>query len=201
MEGGHQQIPGQTNVWDTKATDQRCWTSVAAWLWLLHLLHPLLFTGCCVGTGVLYLGQLVSSEGFLQTPPHILHQVFLFPEGRRSNTLTVLMWLLKMLMSQRWLSVLALIRQAYPLNNHPKITEAKTILPNVVIGHYEGFAERLCCIEPHAGVLLHCGCELAGDGGGAGVQGAGDGREQRFVGIRRSDSWTEQMKCAEHKFI
>lgn len=203
MEGGYQQIPGQTDVWETKATEERCWRTVAAWLRLLHLLHLLLFTGCCICTGVLYLGQLVSSEGFLQTPPHILHQVFLFPERRRSNIFTILMWLLKMLTSQRWLSVLTLIRQLGPLkrHNHPKRTKAKNILPNVVIGHYEGLAERLCCIEPHARVLLHCCCELAGDGGGAGVQGAGDGREQRFVWIRRSDSWPEQTKRTENKFI
>lgn len=55
------------------------------------------------------------------------------------------------------------------------------MLPDVVIGHYEGFAERLCRVEPHAGVLLHCCRELTSDGGGAGVQGAGDGREQRLV--------------------
>lgn len=113
MEGGYQQIPGQTDVWETKATEQRCWRTVAAWLWLLHLLHPLLFTGCCVCTGVLYLGQLVGSEGFLQTPPHILHQVFLFPEERRSNIFTIVMWLLKMVTSQRWLSVETLIPQVY----------------------------------------------------------------------------------------
>lgn len=79
-------------------------------------------------------------------------------------------------------------------HNHPKITVAKNILPNIVIGHDEGFAERLWRIEPHAGVLLHCCCELASDGGRAGVQGAGDGREQRFVWIRRSDSWPEQIR-------
>lgn len=55
------------------------------------------------------------------------------------------------------------------------------VLPDVVIGHYESFAERLRRVEPHAGVLLHGRRELAGDGGGAGVQGAGDGGEQRFV--------------------
>lgn len=92
-------------------------------------------------------------------------------------------------------------KRSFKCHNHPKITEAKNILPNVVIGHYEGFAERLCCIEPHARVLLHCCCELARDGGGAGVQGAGDSREQRFVWIRRSDSWPEQMKRRENKFI
>lgn len=59
--------------------------------------------------------------------------------------------------------------------------EGADVLPDVVIGHYESFAERLRCVEPHAGVLLHGRCELAGDGGGAGVQGAGDGGEERFV--------------------
>lgn len=55
-------------------------------------------------------------------------------------------------------------------------------LPDVLVGHHEGLAERLGRVQPHPGVLLHSGRELPGDGHGAGVQGAGDGRQQGLIG-------------------
>lgn len=199
---GYQQIPCQSDMRATKLTEHRCWRTVGAGLWLLpvYLLHPLLFTGCCICSGVLYLGQFVGSEGFLQTPPHVLHQVFLFPEGCRANVFMIFMWLLEMLTSQRRLSVSTLIHQVNPLKRDfsgPQSSKNNGV-PDVVIGHYESFAERLCCVEPHARVLLHCCCELAGDRGGAGVQGTGDGWQKRFVWTRGSDSWSERT---EFKFI
>lgn len=56
-----------------------------------------------------------------------------------------------------------------------------SVLPYVVISHHKGFAEWLSGVEPDSGVFLHCSSELSGDGCGAGVQGTGDCREQRFV--------------------
>lgn len=55
-------------------------------------------------------------------------------------------------------------------------------LPDVLVGHHEGLAERLGRVEPHAGVLLHSGRELSRDGRGAGVERTGDGREEGLIG-------------------
>lgn len=86
---------------------------MAAWLWRLPvLLHYLLFTGCCICSRVLNLGQLVSSEGFLQTPPHVLHQVFLFPGEATFYHLNVVT---QYVGAQLWLSVSSLIRRVNPL--------------------------------------------------------------------------------------
>lgn len=74
-------------------------------------------------------------------------------------------------------------------------------LPDVFIGHYEGFAERLCCVEPDSGIFLHRSCELSGDRSGAGVQGAGDGRKQRFIWTRRADTYAEDNKGAKVKLL
>lgn len=54
-------------------------------------------------------------------------------------------------------------------------------LPDVVIGNHEGLAERLGDVEPNPRVLLHGCSQLTSDRGGAGVQGAGDCREQGLV--------------------
>lgn len=54
-------------------------------------------------------------------------------------------------------------------------------LPDVVIGNHEGLAEWLGGVEPHPRVLLHGSGQLTSDGCGAGVQGAGNGREQGLV--------------------
>lgn len=48
-------------------------------------------------------------------------------------------------------------------------------LPDVLVGHHEGFAQGLRGVEPHTRVLLHGGRKLSRDGHGASVQGAGDG--------------------------
>lgn len=46
------------------------------------------------------------------------------------------------------------------------------LVPDVFIRHHEGFAQRLCGVEPDSGVLLHRGGQLTRDGSRAGVQGA-----------------------------
>lgn len=57
----------------------------------------------------------------------------------------------------------------------------ESISPNIIISHYKGFAERLRSVEPDSWIFLHRSSELSSDGRRAGVQGAGDRREQRFV--------------------
>lgn len=57
----------------------------------------------------------------------------------------------------------------------------RRLVPDVLVGHHEGLAEGLGRVQPHPGVLLHGGRELPGDGHGARVQGAGEGREQGLV--------------------
>lgn len=51
-------------------------------------------------------------------------------------------------------------------------------LPDVVVRHHEGLAERLRGVQPHAGILLHCRRVLSRDGLGTGVKCTGDGGEQ-----------------------
>lgn len=53
--------------------------------------------------------------------------------------------------------------------------------PDVLIGHYEGLAQRLSRVEPHSWVLLHSRRQLAGDGSGAGVQSAGNRRQESLI--------------------
>lgn len=72
-----------------------------------------------------------------------------------------------------------------------KKTKKKTIVsnsPDVIVSHDKGFAERLRRVEPHSGVFLHGSGQLPGDRSGAGVQGAGQGREQQFIRGRRPDT-------------
>lgn len=60
--------------------------------------------------------------------------------------------------------------------------------PDVLVGDYEGLAERLGGVEPHPRVLLHGRRQLASDGSSAGVQGAGDGRQEGLIGASRADA-------------
>ena len=58
-------------------------------------------------------------------------------------------------------------------------------LPDILVGDDEGFAERLRRVEPDGRVLLGRRGRLARDGGGAHVEGAGDGGEEGLVrGVR-----------------
>ena len=59
--------------------------------------------------------------------------------------------------------------------NIPPFAESTGVLPDVVIGHHEGLAERLRGVQPHSRVLLHCGRVLSGDGLGTGVKCTGNG--------------------------
>lgn len=78
---------------------------------------------------------------------------------------------------ERWIQLIISFQGFHDLIN-PAVGNT---LPDVIISHYEGFAERLCRVEPHSGIFLHCSGELSSDGRGAGVQSAGDGRKQRFI--------------------
>lgn len=62
-----------------------------------------------------------------------------------------------------------------------------TSVPDVLIGHHKSLAEGLRTVEPDSGVLLHGSRQLARDGGAAGVQGAGNGRQERFIRIAWAD--------------
>lgn len=61
--------------------------------------------------------------------------------------------------------------------------------PDVLICNYEGLAQRLSRVEPHSRVLLHGRGQLAGDGRGAGVQGAGNCRQESLVCAAWADTW------------
>lgn len=52
----------------------------------------LYLVGRCFCSGVLYMSQHVSCEGFLEPPPHILHQVLLLPEGHRYKKKRLHLW-------------------------------------------------------------------------------------------------------------
>lgn len=71
---------------------------------------------------------------------------------------------------------------------------SKGQLPDVLISHHKGLAERLGRVEPYPRVLLHSGRELPSDGRGAGVQGTGDGRQQCLVCAAGTHScWAWEM--------
>lgn len=71
-------------------------------------------------------------------------------------------------------------------------------LPDIVVSHHEGLAERLRGVQPHAGVLLHRGRVLPRDGLGTGVEGAGDGGEQGPVGTHGAHTYRAQRTGADH---
>lgn len=47
-------------------------------------------------------------------------------------------------------------------------------VPDIFVCDDEGLAERLSSVEPHAGVLLHSGGQLARDGSRTGVKSTGN---------------------------
>lgn len=61
-------------------------------------------------------------------------------------------------------------------------------LPDVLICNYEGLAQWLSRVEPHSGVFLHGRRQLAGDGRGAGVQSARNGRQESLICAARADT-------------
>lgn len=60
--------------------------------------------------------------------------------------------------------------------------------PDVLVRDDERLAQRLGRVEPHTRVLLHGRRQLTGDGSGAGVKSARNGRQESLICAARADT-------------
>lgn len=181
MRGG---VSSQRSTWGGR----REWPPV---LYALHvlaavalLLQSLPFVG-----GFLYVSEHVGHQRLLQPLPDAVHQLLLFPTHAQNRLFfqpRICLatkqghWFRRGLLTNHATSLAVGITNQEPGPSAP---------PDVLVRDDEGLAERLGRVQPHAGVLLHGRRQLAGDGGGAGVQGAGDGRQESLIGAAWADAW------------